>query len=367
MKKLIFLFCLIGFTYNLSAQIPVDTIPGNKNVLLEEYTGVSCTACPQGHLEIDNLVTAYPNKVFVAGMHSASVGHTTPYGNDEDLSRPFPDLLRYKINNLFGIPGGIISRRAGISGTEFFIFNAYPTYHLPIDSAINKIINESSPFNIGIEANYDTVNKTLVVNSQIYSSAATTSKYNINVFLTQSNILVSQLDGNTVIPNYNQKHVFREVLTPSWGTTIYTAGAAKGSIYNHSVTFNNSTRNYKMQDVEVLVFITDRTVTTNEKGIIVQVKGINVNLTGNTTGINELAQTQEVSVYPNPSEDIINIHISNPSKNNEIYVHDISGKLVLQKEIGLDNNNIINHQLAPGMYFISVKNNPDVVQKLIVK
>jgi len=366
MKKFTYVIVFSLFSFAAFAQIPVDTMPNNKNVLLEEFTGVDCNSCPQGHIEIANLITAYPNRIYAAGMHSFSTGHTTPYPGDEDLRRQFPDALRTQIPDLYGIPGGIISRRASTTGKECYIFWPFNGYHQPLDSACNKIMSEPSPFNIGIDANYDTVNKILTVNSQVYTTISKTQNFKINVFITQSNIFVSQLNGNTVIPNYNQQHVFREVITPTWGAAMYPTGTNAGDVFNHSITFNNASKNYKMQDVEVLVFVTDHTTTTNSKGHVINVKGMHVNLTG-PTGVNEMAKEDNFSIYPNPSENVVNIHISKPSLDNMIYMHDLNGKLVLQKEIGLDNNNIINHQLAPGMYFISVKNNPGVIQKLIVQ
>jgi len=367
MKTTTIILTFLGFSTLSFAQIPVDTMPHNKNVLLEEYTGVTCTACPQGHIEINNLIATYPNKVFAAGLHSASVGHTTPYGNDENLARTFPDLLRPKIFNLFGIPGGIINRRMNNGGVEFFIFNPYSTYHSKIDSAINTNINEASPFNIGIVANYDTVNKILYINSQTYTTINKSSTYKLHVFITQSNILVSQLDGSTVIPNYNQKHVFREIITPTWGATLYPTGTTKGDIFNSTVTYSNSAKNYKMQDVEVLVFITDNSVTTNSKGQIVQVMGAHVNMMGTTAGINENANSNQISIYPNPSSNQFFVHLTNPSLNNEVIICDINGKVVLRKQVSNENNFSVNHELAPGVYFLSVKNNPGVVKKLVVQ
>lgn len=40
---------------SLFAQLPVSTTAENKNVVLEEFTGIYCTFCPDGHLRASNL------------------------------------------------------------------------------------------------------------------------------------------------------------------------------------------------------------------------------------------------------------------------------------------------------------------------
>ena len=47
MKKLL-LILLSFLCINLSAQTIVDTLPQNKNAILEEFTGIHCTFCPDG-------------------------------------------------------------------------------------------------------------------------------------------------------------------------------------------------------------------------------------------------------------------------------------------------------------------------------
>ena len=48
--KRILLFTLTIGTLIASAQTFVSTTPENKNVILEEFTGISCGFCPDGHL-----------------------------------------------------------------------------------------------------------------------------------------------------------------------------------------------------------------------------------------------------------------------------------------------------------------------------
>ena len=50
MKNLLLLsLAFIISLSQLSAQTIVGTDPENKNVVLEEFTGIHCVFCPQGH------------------------------------------------------------------------------------------------------------------------------------------------------------------------------------------------------------------------------------------------------------------------------------------------------------------------------
>ena len=49
-----------------------------KNVVIEEFTGVRCPNCPQGHVIIANIKAANPNRIVAVSLHPVnSLGH--PY------------------------------------------------------------------------------------------------------------------------------------------------------------------------------------------------------------------------------------------------------------------------------------------------
>ena len=57
MKKILLL--LLSFLcINLYAQNLVDTLLHNKNVVLEEFTGMHCYYCPDGHVIAQSIYTA---------------------------------------------------------------------------------------------------------------------------------------------------------------------------------------------------------------------------------------------------------------------------------------------------------------------
>ena len=64
-------------------QLLVDTTPQYKNVILEEFTGIHCMFCPDGHVIAQNIKNVYPNDVFVLNLHTG--GYAYPNQGEPDF------------------------------------------------------------------------------------------------------------------------------------------------------------------------------------------------------------------------------------------------------------------------------------------
>ncbi len=79
--------------------------------------------------------------------------------------------------------------------------------------------------------------------------------------------------------------------------------------------------------------------------------------------VNNLSGT-EISVYPNPAVD--NINITNIS-NSDISISDISGKIVFRKSNCNETESINLSNIKPGIYFITLRNNNKVITEKFIK
>ena len=77
MKKNL-LIILIALPFFAISQTFVSTTPENKNVILEEFTGITCVYCPDGHRIAQDLHDANPNDVFLINIHTG--GYASPQG-----------------------------------------------------------------------------------------------------------------------------------------------------------------------------------------------------------------------------------------------------------------------------------------------
>ena len=69
MKKLLIIALALVSTVSF-AQNLVSTTPENKNVVLEEYTGIYCVWCPAGHVIGESMHAQNPNDVFLINIHT---------------------------------------------------------------------------------------------------------------------------------------------------------------------------------------------------------------------------------------------------------------------------------------------------------
>ncbi len=80
--------------------------------------------------------------------------------------------------------------------------------------------------------------------------------------------------------------------------------------------------------------------------------GINNNIDGNSS-----ITSTNLSVYPNPATDLLNINISNANfKNSEVVVYNISGAEVLKTNMAANNAQLNIESLSNGVYFVKVSN-----------
>ena len=91
MKKLIAgigLFCALTASGTAQERF-VDETPQNRKVVLEEFTGVNCGNCPDGHRRANALRDAHPGEVFLINIHQGSYA----YPAEIDLRTNYGDAL----------------------------------------------------------------------------------------------------------------------------------------------------------------------------------------------------------------------------------------------------------------------------------
>ena len=72
-KKLSLSLVFTFIAFGAFSQTIVSTSPENKNVILEEYTGIHCGFCPQGHAIAQGLKESNPEDFYVINIHVGGV------------------------------------------------------------------------------------------------------------------------------------------------------------------------------------------------------------------------------------------------------------------------------------------------------
>tara|TARA_R110002124_G_scaffold131910_1_gene294320 strand:- start:49825 stop:50127 length:303 start_codon:yes stop_codon:yes gene_type:complete len=90
-KKLQLLIAVSLFSTGIIAQTIVSTTPENRKVVLEEFTGIHCGFCPDGHAIANALQNANPGNVFLINIHQG--GFATPGPNEPDFRTQWGDAI----------------------------------------------------------------------------------------------------------------------------------------------------------------------------------------------------------------------------------------------------------------------------------
>ena len=234
MKKILLSIFALS-TIGLSAQTFVSTAPENKNIILEEFTGISCGYCPDGHKIGQQLHDANPSDVFLINIHTG--GYATPQGPGTDFNTSFGAAIAGQ-SGLTGYPAGTVNRH------QFPMTQGGGTAMSRSDwgSASTQLLANPSPLNVGIQASADMATNTLVVDIEVYYTGTQTVTSNmLNIAVVQNNIEGPQsgmsLNPTSILPNgnYNHSHMLRHMLTGQWGEIISTL--TPGTLYSNQFTW----------------------------------------------------------------------------------------------------------------------------------
>jgi thiol-disulfide isomerase/thioredoxin len=107
MKKLLMLSLLLPTV--AFAQSLVGFEPENRTALLEDFTGIHCGYCPDGHAIMASIAEANPGKVSLVGIHAG--GYAVPSGSEPDF-RTSEGTALDAFYSIGGYPAGVINRHA---------------------------------------------------------------------------------------------------------------------------------------------------------------------------------------------------------------------------------------------------------------
>ena len=256
MKKIVLSFLGLFAAFAVGAQTPqfVSTEPANKNVIIEEYTGINCGFCPDGHKIVREYEEENPGRVFSINVHAGPYAamYTTQWGNA---------LMNQ--TGLQGFPAGTVNRHVfsgGVTalGRDMFV------------SCGNQILAQTSFVNVAAQASIDATTRVMTVNVEAYYTAdAETASNKLNVVLLQDSIIGPQsgASGNpsqvTSDGQYIHMSMLRDMLTGQWGdditapegTTVIPAGTLIQRTYTYNIPGSISNELVKLGHLRLIVFV----------------------------------------------------------------------------------------------------------------
>jgi len=234
MLKKLLLLAGFGLSLGATAQNIVTTTPQRQSIVLEEYTGIYCVFCPDGHRRAKELKADYPSRVVLVNIHTGTFAN--PQSGDPDFRTQYGATLAAQ-TGLTGYPTGTINR-------EVFpdFSNTMAMSRTNWRDAGQEVLERVSPVNIGATSSYDPSTRQLTLNVEAYYTADATQPYNlINIAVLQDSVPGPQTGGNTYNPadwvngQYIHAHMLRDLITGQWGDTISTT--TNGSLWSKTYTY----------------------------------------------------------------------------------------------------------------------------------
>lgn len=264
------------------ADYHVSTETQSRSALLEEYTGIHCIYCPQGHQIAASLLEANPDRVNVVSIH---YGQFAVAAYDDQ-----PDFLTEAgntIGNYYGpssFPIGMVNRR--------MYDGRYCIGRTEWEAACQGCFEETTPVNLWSAATYNKDTRVLAVDVEGYitiEDADTAAPIFLSVALTQDSILGPQM-GGLMADEYPHNHVLRDYLTPVWGDSL--GVCAKGSyiVRHYEYTVPESYKNTEVDPTQLELV----TIVSNQQRDVV-----------NSTRVKPVITQYHVSAEPAPRHSVI--------------------------------------------------------------
>lgn len=251
MKKIYILVALIAFVGSLHAQTFVKTDAQLRNVVLEEYTGIHCQYCPEGHALSQAIQDSVPTRVVLINIHQGSFSVAS--GSEPDFRTTFGDALAGQ-TGLSGYPSGTVNRHL-FQGTSVTAIGRGGWR-----DAANVILPLPSPVNVGFNSQFDSVTRLLTITVEAYYTGNSPQAINyLHVALTQNHIIGIQQNTTTLLSNYDHKHALRHLLTGQWGDSIATTtqGSFFTKTYTYTVPANYNNIPCDVNNCDISVFISE--------------------------------------------------------------------------------------------------------------
>ena len=150
--------------------------------MIEEFTGVRCSNCPNGAIVLKNIQTANAPRVLVAKAHVGNYG--IPIKTDLDLRNPDATTLSSSLG-MQTQPSAAVDRQLN-TGTD---------YTFSINQVSGKVISQlakPTPVNISLEKLVNATLDTINLAATFIFTDTTSRKLAFNIYLLENKVVTHQ-------------------------------------------------------------------------------------------------------------------------------------------------------------------------------
>lgn len=257
-RKLHLSAAAVLFVFAAYGQTIVSTTPDDKNVVMEEFTGINCVYCPDGHAIARAIQNANPDRVSIINIHQG--GFATPTGSQPDFRTQWGDAIvnQSYSGSGFGYPSGTVNRHV-FPGRSMASGGGSAMGRGSWTASANETLALPSYLNVAVEADLDVQTRVLTVHVEgYYTGDSPESTNKLNIALLQNDTKGPQTGGNAG-NNYVHMQRLVDLLTGQWGEEI--SQTTQGTFVDRTFTYTIPA-DYRgvpalLEDMEIVAFITE--------------------------------------------------------------------------------------------------------------
>jgi hypothetical protein len=195
-----------------TTYIETPETPETKNVMVEEFTGVRCPNCPQGHQIIASIKSANPDRVVSVSFHPVnSLGIHYSFSKDTFENQNAQSL--YDFMQPLGFEPVAAVDRIPSTSSVLWDKNVW-------SSKVTAQLAQTTPVNIKLDKSYNSTTRELTITTELHYTSTVTPKNKLTVVLSESDIESAQLNGSVIDTFYVHKDVERTFVTAIQGDLI---------------------------------------------------------------------------------------------------------------------------------------------------
>ena len=239
--------------YSIEQEVYASGYP--RKVLVEKFTGQSCSACPNGAEIVKATRAAFEGR-------SIEVAHHEGFGADAFTIKESQEYANFFYSQPKFSPAIMIDRNVANSENSESVVGRVNDDATPLftENVLAKALESIAPINVNITHSYNESTRQLTVT---VSGEAIQQLPNarVNVWLTQSNIKAYQLKGGD---DYSHDHAIRASLTGTWGQELVLTPDNKYEMtFRYQLPEKVGSFPIVIDDMEIVAFIADYDATSS--------------------------------------------------------------------------------------------------------
>ena len=232
-----------------------------RNVLLEDYTGHTCTNCPTAAVIAQQLVDANNGKVIVASIHASPDGSFQAVQPPEftvDFTTIAGNSYVDEMPGFLGNPMGTVNRNQGGFLNTAWYFSSDWT------NAVNDELSTAPLLaNLQVQYNYFTQTNGLFIHTESEFKNNLTGDYNLIIYLVRDTVIAPQkLNTGATEEEYHHHAVLTDNINGTWGTQLSSGSVSSGDLFYNDFSYQltdplvDST--FNINNLSLITYLCDR-------------------------------------------------------------------------------------------------------------